>query len=380
MRKWFGRLAVFCLLAVWTGPAWAGEDGDLAACRRQPPEHTVHCYEARLDSIVKSQGTEEALLALERLTKEDPAVLAEAHPLVHHIGKRSFAHYGEASLALSHCTAQFWSGCYHGVLQAYLSSLPAVDPQHVLDLCPISNSIPAYSFQRYNCLHGLGHGLTMQFRYDLLKSLAFCDALDGSWERESCYGGVFMENIVKFQETAHGRRAHEHDDHPAAAFLNPQDPLYPCSVLHERYLSSCYLMQTSAVLTFVKFDFAKAFRQCDRVPDAYKITCARSLGRDISGFTLRHQDRVKALCALGHGEQVGQCLVGAVKDFMLTDASPDPGLALCGTVEKQYKTACYATVGEILLSLSADPSTRETACRRSEGEYVEACLAVARKP
>lgn len=150
------------------------------------------------------------------------------------------------------------------MLQAFLSSLAAVEPEHILPLCPISETVSAYSFQRYNCLHGLGHGLTIQFRYDVLKSLAFCDALPGSWDRESCYGGVFMENIVTFQQA---RRAQPvgHHHHEATSFLNPQDLLYPCSVLTEKYLRACYLMQTSAVLTFLNYDFAQAFTQCARV-------------------------------------------------------------------------------------------------------------------
>lgn len=70
--------------------------------------------------------------------------------------------------------------------------------------------------------------------------------------------------------------------------------------------------------------------------------------------------------------------MGAAKDFMLTDASPDPGLALCRTVDVSQKRACYATVGEIVLSLLPDRPNREAACRRSEDAYIEACLAVVR--
>lgn len=228
----------------------------------------------------------------------------------------------------------------------------------------------------------------MQFRYDLLKSLAFCDAFGGPWERESCYGGVFMENIVAFQERRRGvqlvdqhehshGRAHDNSNaqQSASGFLNPQDLLYPCSVLHDKYLQSCYLMQASALLTFLNYDFAQAFPQCERVPVPYDVTCARSLGREISGFTIRNIERAKELCGLGQGDQVQQCLIGAVKDFMLTDASPDPGLALCRSVDGQYKKECYRTVGEISLALFPDQGSREAACRRSERDYVPDCLA-----
>jgi hypothetical protein len=347
------------------------------SCRVEPFEAKIRCYQSHLETVLQMEGTERALAELEQITAQDPEALREAHPLVHHVGQQSFTRYGSAPLALSHCRDVFWSGCYHGVLQGYLSSLPMVEPQHILPLCPTSETVSAYSFQRYNCLHGLGHGLTIQFRYDLLKSLAFCDTLQGPWDRESCYGGVFMENIVSFQQARQAKPSSEHPHHDATSFLNPQDLLYPCSVLHEKYLRACYLMQTSAVLTFLNYDFAQAFSQCARVQGDHQTTCYRSLGRDISGFTLRDAGRVNELCRLGQGDQVQQCFIGAVKDFILTDASPDPGLSLCRSLDGPFKKDCYATVGEMVVPLFDDKTKRAQACRRGEDEYVDACLASA---
>ncbi|MBX3344226.1 MAG: hypothetical protein R3B11_00055 [Nitrospira sp.] len=375
--QWGARILVVLLGMVWVGVLQAGEPAPPETCRPQPFEAKMECYQQHLETVLRSEGTESALTALEQITTQDPEALREAHPLVHHIGQRSFAHYGTAPLALSHCRDVFWSGCYHGVLQAFLSSLSHVEPQHILPLCPISETVSAYSFQRYNCLHGLGHGLTIQFRYDVLKSLAFCDALPGSWDRESCYGGVFMENIVTFQQAQRAQPAGGHHHHEATSFLNPQDLLYPCSVLTEKYLRACYLMQTSAVLTFLNYDFAQAFTQCARVEGEHQTTCYRSLGRDISGYTLRDAARVNELCRLGQGDQIQQCFIGAVKDFILTDANPDPGLALCRSLDGPFKKDCYATVGEMVVPLYDDKDKRAQACRKGEDEYVEACLAVA---
>jgi hypothetical protein len=365
------------LAALKAGSLQAGEPTAPEACRIQPFEAKMRCYQTHLETVLQMEGTEQALTALERITAQDPEALREAHPLVHHIGQRSFVRYGTASAALSHCRDVFWSGCYHGVLQGYLSSLPAVEPQDILPLCPVSETVSAYSFQRYNCLHGLGHGLTIQFRYDLLKSLAFCDALPGSWDRESCYGGVFMENIVTFQQARQATVSDGHHHQEVTSFLNPHDLLYPCSVLNAKYLQACYLMQTSAVLTFLNYDFAQAFTQCARVEGEHQTTCYRSLGRDISGFTLRDIGRVNELCRLGQGDQVRQCFIGAVKDFILTDASPDPGLALCRSLDGPFKKDCYATVGEMSVPLFDDKDKRAQACRKGEDEYVEACLTTA---
>ncbi len=372
---WSAQVLVLWLGLLWAGGLQAGEPAPPETCRTQPFEAKMECYQQHLEGVLQAEGTEPALTALEQITAQDPEALREAHPLVHHIGQRSFARYGTAPLALSHCRDVFWSGCYHGVLQAFLSSLSHVEPPHILPLCPISETVSAYSFQRYNCLHGLGHGLTIQFRYDVLKSLAFCDALPGSWDRESCYGGVFMENIVTFQQAQRAQPAGGHHHHEATSFLNPQDLLYPCSVLTEKYLRACYLMQTSAVLTFLNYDFAQAFTQCARVEGEHQTTCYRSLGRDISGYTLRDAARVNELCRLGQGDQIQQCFIGAVKDFILTDANPDPGLALCRSLDGPFKKDCYATVGEMVVPLYDDKDKRAQACRKGEDAYVDACLA-----
>ena len=176
---WRVGVVVMVLAILWLGGLWAAEPSPPENCRALALDERMPCYQQQLESVLQIEGTEQALTALEQITAQDPDALREAHPLVHHIGQQSFARYGTAPLALSHCRDVFWSGCYHGVLQAYLTSLPQVEPQHIVPLCPTSETVSAYSFQRYNCLHGLGHGLTIQFKYDLLKSLAFCDTLIG---------------------------------------------------------------------------------------------------------------------------------------------------------------------------------------------------------
>jgi hypothetical protein len=346
-------------------------------CNQSSVEEKMRCFQERLEHAIKDEGTEQALSLLELWTKQDPDAEREAHPLVHHIGRQSFVHYGDPAKAMSHCRDVFWSGCYHGVLQAYLGSLAVVESQHIVSLCPPVVGVIDFSFKRYNCLHGLGHGVTLQFHYDVLKSLAYCDFLTSEWDRESCYGGVFMENIVTFQTARQAQQTHAHHGHQqATSFMNAQDLLYPCSALDGKYLRSCYLMQTSAILTFLNYDFAQAFMQCERVAAEHQSTCYRSLGRDISGYTLRDSERVTQLCELGRGDQVRQCFIGAVKDFILTDASPDPGLALCRKLDGRFKSDCYGTVGEMVVTLYSDRAQRDEACRKGEVEYVDTCLAL----
>ena len=101
-------------------------------------------------------------------------------------------------------------------------------------------------------------------------------------------------------------------------------------------------MQSSAILTFSQHDFTKAFQVCSGAPAAFVSVCYESLGRDVSGFTLRNAEKTLSLCRQGSPEQATACLVGAVKDFILTHADPQRGLTFCRRLDDASKEACYA--------------------------------------
>jgi len=85
-------LAWAALLALAT-PAGAAPETPAEDCGQAPAQRKTSCYEKALEKVLAKQGTEAALSALERYTKDDPLALREAHPLVPHIGRRSFAFY-----------------------------------------------------------------------------------------------------------------------------------------------------------------------------------------------------------------------------------------------------------------------------------------------
>lgn len=345
-------------------------------CKGKRPAERASCYQQGLERVLTERGTEQALTALEQLAQQDAEVLRDGHVYAHHLGRASFSHYGEAATAFSHCRDTFWSGCYHGVLEGYLSSRTQVAAQDIATLCRDSIDASQSTFIKYQCVHGLGHGLTMYFDHDIFKALSFCDALPTDWDRESCYGGVFMENIIAFQNPS--QHGHHGQQGTHKNFLNPQDPFYPCNAVEGKYQRACYMMQTSAILTFFDQNFDKAFQVCDKAPTAFIPTCYQSLGRDISGATLRDGEHTMRLCRLGAPQYRQYCVVGAVKDFILTSADPQRGFAFCRALDAAYKHDCYAAVGEILISLYPDHAVRGQACTNAEEEYQAVCNASAR--
>jgi hypothetical protein len=106
--------------------------------------------------------------------------------------------------------------------------------------------------------------------YDLPRALETCDALPDDWDRTSCTGGVFMENI----SSSYGVQSE---------WLREDDPLYPCQVVADRHKLYCYLMVTSRILPLVGYDFAAASKTCMQSEPEWAETCFQSLGRDASG-------------------------------------------------------------------------------------------------
>lgn len=354
-------------------PAASGENPAPSplACWQKTGEEKTRCYQQRLSYILQTQGAEQALTALERFAAQDPEVLRDTRSYAHHLGRMAFTLYHDVAVAFAHCRDVFWSGCYHGVLEGYLHSLPSLTPPHVASLCGEQIKTVPSQFSHYQCVHGLGHGLMLYFRHDVPSALALCDALPTPWDQQVCYGGVFMANIVAFQTSHHNQRR------GSQRWLNPQDPLYPCTVVDRRYQQACYSLQSSAILMFTNQDFAQAFRECGKAPVEFASVCYQSLGRDISGFTARDAEQVLALCEQGPEDAVRHCLAGAAKDFVLHSADPQPGLALCRRLSPSQKMDCYGAVGQVVAILYPEPERRKQACSTAEDSYVGPCLVAA---
>ena len=371
------------------------------ACSGHGTDARQDCYEEHLLGELESAGVGSALEMLAAIAEADVDVQREAHVYTHAIG---IAHYDPerpVSEVFSECTELFQSGCYHGVIQAHFMAQGAPDETSVTGLCEPFKQSGEDRFELFQCLHGLGHGLTMFYGHHLPRALEDCDFLTEYWDRESCYGGAFMENVVAAisphhvaTELANETRdpeghagGHEHGASMAAEDLEPfeplrpEDPHYPCSILDARYLTSCYLMQTSAMLHHNGHDFGDAADSCAEAPADWRKTCFQSLGRDISAYTLQdHADGLRA-CKRTPAEFRDYCYVGLVKNFVDLTATTEDAFEFCTKVEEEYKPRCAEALGEQIGTLQATESGRRRECARAETPALErSCLYGARVP
>jgi len=351
----------------------------LEACSDHDGVDKQDCYKGRFVAELESEGVRPALDMLAEVAAADVDVERDAHVYTHAIGMGSYDPDRPVSEVFAECTELFQSGCYHGVIQAYFMAKGSIDEPTVTGLCEDFKQPGADRFLLFQCLHGLGHGLTMFYAHHLPRALKDCDLLTESWDRDSCYGGAFMENIVAASD-AHHMAAEEHAV-PATEALEPweplraDDPLYPCSVLDARYQVACYMMQTSAMLRQNGDDIGDAAASCETAPEDLRKTCFQSLGRDISSHTLQDVGDGLHECGRVSEEYRGWCYVGLVKNFVDLTATTDAGFHFCTRVEDAYRAQCHHAMGEEIAVLFGSEESRRGACRVSETDADErSCL------
>jgi hypothetical protein len=295
------------------------------------------CYQRRYQSLVQGSGVKAAFAELKDEYEKNEFVKTNCHQLTHVIGRAAVDLYGDLSSTYSRGDNFCWSGYYHGAMEAVVAK---IGPDRILGeantICADLSEGQKHSFYHYNCVHGLGHGFMGIQENELFKSLQTCDTLKDEWEKEACYGGVFMENVM----------AEYNPSHPPK-YLKADQPLYPCDVVETKYKTECYKMQTSHTLQTQGYDFARVFNLCATVEDDYRPTCYQSMGRDASWQGGSDVDKVKDTCMLGEDyEARSNCVVGAAEDFISYYHSDTQAKALCGSFDSDLRALCLRTAKE----------------------------------
>lgn len=291
-----------------------------------------NCYRDYFFGILKKDGATAAVTEVQRLYDAgDEYVKFDCHQVVHQVGEDAINYYGSLAKAFSYEGSACWSGYYHGIVETKLAALTDEELRAELPtFCQDAIDGRPYAFPHYNCVHGMGHGLMLDFKGDLFKTLEYCELVPDQWEMTSCVGGAFMENIVSAQISE------------AKTALRDDDLLYPCNVVADKHKYQCYQMQTSYILWKNGYDYDAAFGLCDTLTDEWRQPCYVSMGRDISGNNLLAVDKVLELCAKGDERFRDWCYQGAAMNAVFNDHNTVQAYALCDAVEPRWRESCRA--------------------------------------
>ncbi|HSX00489.1 MAG TPA: hypothetical protein VLH38_05630 [Patescibacteria group bacterium] len=281
------------------------------------------CWQKHYNQLVANKTPEAAFTDFKANYDSNAFVKSSCHQIGHVIGRAAAKKYATLAETYAHGDNFCWSGYYHGAIETVAQKLgPNKIISQINTVCASFLKSKPEGFDHYNCVHGMGHGLMAVQGDDLFKALSSCDSFDGSWQQESCYSGVFMENVMN--EINPG----EH-----SKYLKSDDPLYPCTAVADRYKQQCYFMQTSHALIVENYDYTKVFSLCEGLGDPFNVTCYQSLGRDVSGQSSSDAKLTLERCMLGTSQLAREnCFTGAVKDFISYYHSDQQGLALCKAI------------------------------------------------
>jgi hypothetical protein len=411
----------------WTAQSPAAEIAAWArqGCRRAAGGKDA-CVERALVGLIDPTGIAKSMEVLDTLVNVDADVRLNAHALAHGLGISAYRSPETLARTFAACPPTQMSGCYHGVIQGYFLALDRQGrPVGTAELDGLCEPHRATVFLYFQCAHGMGHGLMAVHENHVPMALEACDQATETFIQQSCYGGVFMENIVNVTHPHHtagghagtqgdGHAAHAqqasapapayahaghaqaapgehaghdaHGGHAAAApmqhgewkALDRSDPLYPCNAIAEKYQESCYTMQTSAILPFNGSDVAATARVCERAPAPMVSVCFASLGRDITALAAQDHGRSIEMCGRTRGTADGRgelwCNLGVVQNLVNLAADPQEGIRYCRAVrDAEIKEPCYRMVGESIATLLAGAEARGQQCQSAEAAFVAAC-------
>ena len=334
----------------------------------------IRCVTDRLLEALTAHGSVVAFDLLAEAAILNTEVDRQSHPMAHDLGRHALHVYGTIRRALETCSYKVFQGCFHGALQEHFERLSELRPDAARGLCPENGT----RFEIYTCQHGVGHGLVLATHYDLARSLEMCDALDGFFAEQSCYGGAFMENLVAYINSETGGHAHGHA--PDGYWVDRSDPAYPCNAVGSKYRSSCWLLQTSLVLFLNGGDFAAAADVCAGLEATHVQTCFTSLGRDASAYSARDPGNVAAKCALASEDAWrAACIKGFIAEVVLNYADPAVALDVCAQLGAQDKPPCYHGMGVEGKNMVSGERMADL-CARVEAGYEDDCRRGAQLP
>jgi hypothetical protein len=298
------------------------------------------CYEKRYHDLVLNSGVEAAFADLKNEHEKNGFVRDACHYLTHVIGHAAGELYGDVADAYAQGDEFCSSGYYHGVMEALVANIGADKMLEEADtFCADPRERQKHSFYHRNCAHGLGHGFMGVLENELFESLKACDALTDRWEREACYGGVFMENVMTTDDP----------NHPSK-YLDPDRPIYPCTDVETRYKNQCYDKQAAYALYTQNDDYAKVFDLCATVEEEPHPACYQGLGASAAAHNIKYvtgdATRARAtrkLCMVGQDNEArSNCVVGAVRNLIHYYNSDVQAKALCETLEADLHTVCLS--------------------------------------
>jgi len=324
--------------------------------------HVDTCYQD-VAALFMRQFSFTQILSVFQNNEQRPEIFARCHEVTHFLSRIEYDNKKDISTVYNECTSVCHGGCYHGVIEEYFKDKQIATSQSGEEIMKkfiplVCGELESYKIPRVysECLHGIGHAAMFVNNEDVPIALKTCDYLSTTENRETCYGGVFMENSSSSTTEITSY---------LTKYTKADDPLYPCDVLDKKYLPDCYFYQSSYFAFLARWNWQQVGQLCLKVPREYQNSCFRTIGTNQVGYT---QDipLMKRDCeSLPTTVAIDECVKGVIDSFVgrfVNDTSRI--ITFCELVSSSQKQLCYREAGWGIASWSTKHEDAVNTCNQ----------------
>lgn len=328
------------------------------------------CFQASASKLLARWNYQVILTGLEQ-TEQYPEVFPRCHEFTHFLGRDTYSQIKNVGQLYSFHTSACHGGFYHGVIEGYFAAqhfsvAQANDSQLAAQAQIVCGKPADYSVPRYygECVHGIGHAMMYATNQNLPRSLGLCDSLSAT-DRQTCYGGAFMENSSSSTSV----------DHPTN-YTKKDDPLFPCDTLASNYQETCYQYQSSYFAELTNSNWTEVAQLCLQVPTSYRDGCFTYIGTNQVGYT-QDMSKIKTDCdSMPQANYQELCYQGVLISLggRYVD-QPQHMFNFCGLLDVASRPECYKKAGAIISTWSNTTSERIADCDKlPDRHYLDYCL------
>ena len=328
-------------------------------CKKENP---YLCAEELLDTIVRIEGPEQAMEALNDIMESDIfEIQTDGHQLSHIVGRATLRYYGLNEEAFVRCPIDFNFGCVHGFFERAFEK--EQDPiRAVMEIC-----------EKYgNCYHGVGHGFMFYTSYNLMDALHICDQLPLKRHQHSCYSGVFMENVVGFFDNI------ESGD---MGFIK-DDILAPCNRVEDRYRNQCWREHGVYLIRHHNWSLQEALHFCLGA-GSHTRGCMTSIGYLVASsevqeslkgsFIGTYTEAVTYLCNQFPPDHIGTCQTVVIQQILIDDKiSNEKASEFCLSFNVNVND-CFKKIGTKLIEVAYNNDGILRGCTMVPEQHRESC-------
>ena len=323
----------------------------------------IQCLSDAFVDVAKKEDKVTVLTTFTEIISQYEKSLPYCHHQAHQLGKVLYTLIDDLPLALSYADQKCGAAVYHAVVETFfeMQKHNDVNPEDIdiTVICP-TNPENSYALERWQCLHGVGHGLSKIYDHDIFPAVKRCEEFEPGLEQVSCFKGTFMENVVQYTKTRGG------------TFSN-DDIMFPCNTVDAKYAPPCYHYHTTYLLNQKGGSVSQTFQECDKiVPEEFVKYCYYGMGRQLSILALHSMEISIPLCKMGSSEYNSYCFAGLVMT-LVNNRGIDQGFEFCKIIPEENKEGCYDGLGKWLHMLYFSEAERTDGCSKAEEAYYEVC-------